>query len=266
MRAVRSGTGTRVAGRRQSLLSRAAGRAAVIASVWLALLAPPHAFGTEHPRVALVFEHAGASLAELAPIYAMHEPFGLGIFPHMRDSAEIARTAAAHGLTPILHLPLEPVHAGDLGPVTGTVWVRMTDAEIARVVEGDLDSVPGVVGVSNHAGSLATADRRVMTAVLGVLRARGLWFLENPETAESVDVETARRLGVPTVTTTTYLDIPPDHIADKVRGLIALAERQGWAVAGAHISTGAPDVVQRMLPEFRRAGITFVPVTEFLTR
>ncbi len=239
---------------------------ALLGVVCLGLPAPLPARGTGHPRVALVFEHAGASLAELTPIYAMHEPFGLGIFPRMRYSAEIARTAAAHGLTPILHLPLEPIHPADLGPVTGTVWVRMTDAQITRVVEQDLDSVPGVVGVNNHAGSRATADRRVMTAVLRVVKARGLWFNENPEIQESVVHQVARSLDMPIVVTTTYLDIPPDHITQKVRTLIATAKQQGAAVAAAHISTGAPEVVKSMLPEFGRAGIVFVPITEFLAR
>lgn len=241
-------------------------RLALICAACLGLLVPLSASGASHPRVALVFEHAGASLDELVPIYAMHEPFGLGIFPNMRYSAEIARTAASHGVTPILHLPLEPIHPADLGPVSGTVWVRMTDAQIARAVEQDLESVSGVVGVSNHAGSRATADRRVMAAVLRAVKARGLWFNENPETRESVVRQVARRLDVPIVVTTTYLDIPPDHIAQKVRALIATAKQRGAAVAAAHISTGAPEVVRSMLPEFRQAGIVFAPITEFLAR
>ncbi len=241
-------------------------RLALIAAFCLGVLVPRAASGTAHPRVALIFDHAGASLAELAPIYAMHEPFGLGIFPNMRYSAEIARTAAARGLTPMLHLPLEPNHPGDLGPVTGTVWVRMTDPEIARVVERDLDSVPGVVAVSNHAGSRATADRRVMTVVLRTIKARGLWFNENPETPRSIVRDVARQLGVPIVVTGTYLDIPPDHIAEQVRALIAEAKLRGSVVAAAHVATGAPAVIQHMLPEFRKAGIVFVPVTAFLQR
>jgi len=194
----------------------------------------------------------------------MHEPFGLGIFPHMRYSAAIARAAAAHGLIPILHLPMEPRNPLDLGPVTGTVWVRMIDAQIARVVEDDLASVPGVVGVNNHAGSRATADPRVVDAVLQVVKARGLWFQENRETPGSAVPEIARRLGMRTLVVTTYLDIPPADIDAKVRALIATAVRRGGAVAAAHITTGAPQAIRRHMPEFRRAGITFVPVTEFL--
>lgn len=235
------------------LLVLAASRAGAIASP------------STHPRVALVFEHAGASLSDLAPIYAMHQPFGLGIFPHMRFSAQIAREAPSHGLTPILHLPIEPIHPADLGPVTGIVWVRMTDPEIRRVVAGDLDSVPGVVGVSNHAGSRGTADVRVMTDVLGVVGARRLWFEENRTNAASVASDVARQVGVRTVLITTYLDDPPVDMPGKVRALIETARRQGWAVAAAHITTGAPLVVARLLPEFRAAGIEFVPITTYLT-
>jgi polysaccharide deacetylase 2 family uncharacterized protein YibQ len=230
----------------------------------LASLGPPLAAAALHPRVAIVFEHAGASLDDMRPIYAMHEPFGLGIFPHQRYSAEIVRDAAAHGLTPMLHLPLESIHPADVGPVGGVVWVRMSDAEITRTVEGDLASVPGLAGVSSHAGSRATADRRVMTAVLRVLRARGLWFQENRTTPNSVAIDAARAVGVPAVLVTTYLDDPPTGIDAKVRALLATAVRQGWAIAGAHITTGAPEIVARHLPEFREAGVVFVSITQFV--
>ena len=230
-----------------------------------ALSGPSVAGSAPHPRVAIVFEHAGVSLDDLKPIYAMHEPFGLGIFPHQRYSAQIVRDARAHGLTPMLHLPLEALNAADVGPVRGVVTVHMSDAEITRIVEGDLASVPGLAGVSSHAGSRATADRRVMLAVLNVLKARGLWFQENRTTPRSVALDAARAAGVRSVLVTTYLDDPPTDMDRKVLALLAAAQRQGWAVAGAHITTGAPQVVARHLAEFREAGVVFVPITTFLS-
>ncbi|HEV2440299.1 MAG TPA: divergent polysaccharide deacetylase family protein [bacterium] len=242
----------------------------IVITLGLAWLCPQpgalsSAAGAAHPRVAIVFEHAGVSLDDLKPIYAMHQPFGLGIFPHQRYSAQIVRDAAAHGLTPLLHLPLEPLRPADLGPVTGIVWVRMADADIARTVAGDLDSVPGVVGVTSHAGSRATADRRVMTAVLKTIKARGVWFQENRTTSRSVALDVARTVGVRSVLVTTYLDDPPTNIDAKVLALLATAVRQGWAVAGAHITTGAPQIVARHLAEFQDAGVVFVPITQFVT-
>lgn len=230
----------------------------------LLLVALPAARADAPPRVAIVFEHAGGSLAELAPIYAMRQPFGLGIFPRMRYSAQIAREAAAHGLTPVLHLPLESRNPADMGNVPGAVWVRMTDAQIEHVVEEDLASARGVVGVSNHAGSRATADRRVMAAVLRTVKARGLWFEENRTTPASVASDIAAGLGMRVVLVTTYLDDPPVNIEGKVRALIATARKQGVAIAVGHITTGTPQVVRRLLPEFRRAGVVFVPPTAFL--
>lgn len=238
---------------------------AVAIVVGLLGLCPQAGTGAAHPRVAIVFEHAGASLDDLKPIYAMHQPFGLGIFPHQRYSAQIVREAFAHGLTPILHLPLEPIHPADLGPVTGIVWIRMAGPEITRTVEGDLDSVPGVVAVSNHAGSRATADRRVMSAVLNVVKARGLWFEENRTTPHSVVGEVARADGVKSLLITTYLDDPPTGIDAKVHALVGLAVRRGWAVAGAHVTTGAPEIVARHLAEFHDAGVVFVPITQFVS-
>jgi uncharacterized protein len=228
-------------------------------------LCPTPGTSAARPRVSIVFEHAGASLDDLRPIFAMHQPFGLGIFPHQRYSAQIVRDAAAHGLTPMLHLPLEPRRPADLGPVSGVVWVRMSDADIARTVEGDLASVPGIVGVSSHAGSRATADRRVMTAVLNVVKAHGLLFQENRTTPNSIALDVARAAGMRTVLVTTYLDDPPTNIDAKVRALLATAVRQGWAVAGAHITTGAPEIVARHLGEFQDAGVVFVPITQFVT-
>ena len=238
----------------------------VLLTIGLPLAAArPSAGVAAPPRVAIVFEHAGPSLTDLDPIYAMHQPFGLGIFPRMRYSAQIARDAVAHGLVPILHLPMESRNPADMGPVPGAVWVKMTDAEIARVVEDDLASTTGVVGVSNHAGSRATADRRVMAAALRAVKANGLWFEENRTTEASVAAEVAAGLGMRTVLITTYLDDPPVDIEAKVRALIAAARRQGTAIAAAHITTGTPRIVERLLPEFQRAGIVFVPITEFLT-
>ncbi len=77
---------------------------------------------------------------------------------------------------------------------------------------------------------------------------------------------------------TRYLDVKGGHIAyddvgegplsdDRMAteaALIATATTRGSVVAVAHITTGAPQVVRRLLPEFQRAGVVFVPVTEFL--
>lgn len=48
-----------------------------------------------------------------------------------------------------------------------------------------------------------------------------------------------------------------------MRRVLCLIGDDGRA-AVAHITTGPPQIVRRLLPELNRAGIVFVPVTEFL--
>jgi polysaccharide deacetylase 2 family uncharacterized protein YibQ len=104
-----------------------------------------------------------------------------------------------------------------------------------------------------------------MSAVLEVIRANGLWFQENRTTPNSVALDLARAVGIRTVLVTTYLDDPPTGIDAKVLALLHTAVSRGWAIAGAHITTGAPEIVARHLDEFRDAGVVFVPITSFLT-
>jgi len=131
----------------------------LLAAFLLAVLlgVSPGAGAPVRPRVTIVFEHAGSSLTDLAPIYAMHLPFGLGIFPKMRYSAQVARQAADHGLTPMLHLPMEARHPPDMGDVPGAVWVRMTDAEIWAMVEEDLANAEGAERVARAVSDLPIA-------------------------------------------------------------------------------------------------------------
>jgi len=104
-----------------------------------------------------------------------------------------------------------------------------------------------------------------MRATLAVIKAHGLWFEENRNSPRSVATVVARAMGVRTIPVSAYLDQPPSGIAAQLRGLIATARRQGWAVGVGHIATGTPQVVRRLLPEFDRAGVEIVPATEFLT-
>ena len=94
---------------------------------------------------------------------------------------------------------------------------------------------------ANPAISRATADRRVMLAVLRTVRARGLWFEENQTTAASVASDVAAQLGMPVVLVTI---LPaPLHRHDRLCG------RKGCA-AGQQRSSQQhrPYVFHRFLP------------------
>src|SRR6185436_2800697 len=118
-------------------------------------------------------------------------------------------------------------------PGPGVVLRSQSEEQITQTVEADLASVPGAVGVNNHMGSAATADDRVMRAVVRVLARRGLFFLDSRTTGATVAREAARKERVPAVSRRVFLDDVATEAAvgKALDELVARARAEGSAVA-----------------------------------
>lgn len=203
---------------------------------------------------------------DLEEIIALGRPVTVAVLPGLRYSREVAERARAAGLEVFLHLPLEPEDpAMHLGP--GGVTVAMSDTEIAATVRAGLDAVPGAVGVNNHMGSRGTADPRVMRAVLAVVKERNLLFVDSVTSPRSIAAALASEMGIPAASRHVFLDNEedPEAIRTQIRRTIALARRQGSAVAIGHAQRLTAQVLREVLDEFDRAGIVLVPASA-LTR
>lgn len=213
-------------------------------------------------RVAIIFDDAGGDLAQLEAILALDRPVTVSVLPGLRFSREIALRAQEAGLDVLLHLPLEAQDEGRaLGP--GGITSTMSDEEIAQVVTADLQVVPGAVGINNHMGSKGTADERVMRVVLGVVKSRGLIFVDSVTSPNSVAGRLAAELQVPTAARAVFLDNrnQPDAIRVQMRLLISTALQRKEAVAIGHATRLTPRVLSEMLAEFDRQEIALVPVS-----
>lgn len=216
-------------------------------------------------RVAIVFDDAGGSLADVEAIIEIGRPVAVAVLPGLAYSGEVARRARAAGLEVLLHLPIE---ADDdtkaLGP--GAVTVAMSDDEIRAAVRAGLASVPGAVGVNNHMGSKGTADRRVVRAILEVVRDRHLFFLDSRTTVETVVEPVAAELGVPVARRLVFLDNDEHEVAirEQVRRLVATARERGTAIAIGHAPRQTPRIVAGMVEEIERAGVAIVPVSTLM--
>jgi polysaccharide deacetylase 2 family uncharacterized protein YibQ len=214
------------------------------------------------PRVAVIFDDAGYSLRAAREVMDLPRPVTISILPDLPFSTPIAEEAERRGVQVILHLPVQPDNPGiDIGP--GGVTVAMTDGAIARTVAADFATVPGAVGTNNHMGSRGTADPRVMRAVLGVVRARRLFFIDSMTSPRSVAAETAREMGVPTAVRAVFLDNEDTdtYVRAQFHALIRVAQTRGEAIAIGHVGKVTARVLREMLPEFDEADIRFVPVS-----
>lgn len=213
-------------------------------------------------RVAIIFDDAGGSLADLEEIIALGRPATVAVLPGLRYSREVAERARAAGLEVFLHLPLEPDDPGKrMGP--GGITVAMSDEEITAAVRAGLAAVPGAVGVNNHMGSKGTADPRVMRAVLAVVKERNLLFVDSVTSPRTVGAVLASELGIRTASRHVFLDNEDDPAAIRaqLRRTIAVARAQGAAVAIGHAQRQTAQVLRQMLGELDRAGIVLVPAS-----
>ena len=132
--------------------------------------------------------------------------------------------------------------------------------EVGSLLAGMLDTVPHVVGVNNHEGSLATADPSLMAAVMGFLRQRNLFFIDSRTTAATVAYDAARRAGVRAASRNVFLDDVESRAA--ILRQLDLAARdateQGSAIAIGHPHPATLAALAQALPQLESRGIHLV--------
>ncbi len=217
------------------------------------------------PRVAIIFDDAGYSMRAAQEVMELGRPVTISVLPDLPYSTAIAEASPRHGVQVILHLPVQPDNPSiTLGP--GGVTVDMSDEEIERTVAGDLATVPAAVGANNHMGSRGTSDPRVMRAVIRVIKARHLFFVDSLTSPHSVAARVAREMNVPTAVRAVFLDNQDDetYVHGQLLMLIKIAQDRGQAIAIGHVGKVTARVLREMLPEFDEAGIRFVPVSQLV--
>ncbi|HVN68843.1 MAG TPA: divergent polysaccharide deacetylase family protein [Candidatus Binatia bacterium] len=221
----------------------------------------PHA-----PRLALIVDDCGQWIDTERGFIALDIPITLSVLPDVPYTGEIAREAGDAGKGVMLHLPMETLSGLNPGP--GKVTTEMTDAQIVSQVEADLAQVPFARGVNNHEGSKASADPRVMKAVLGVLAQRGdLFFVDSRTSSASVGEETARSLGVPTASRDVFIDNRAEvaYTEAQLLDAAAIAKRTGSAIAIGHPRPTTLEAVRALVPRLEAEGIDFVLAQDIAT-
>ncbi|MBV8530895.1 MAG: divergent polysaccharide deacetylase family protein [Candidatus Eremiobacteraeota bacterium] len=217
-------------------------------------------------KLALIVDDCGQWIDTERGFIALDIPLTVSILPDVPYTAEIANEAADAGKGIMLHLPMETLSGLNPGP--GKVTTEMSDAQIVTQVQDDLAQVPLARGVNNHEGSKASADPRVMRAVIGVLADRGgLFFIDSRTNAASVGEQTAQALGVPSAGRDVFLDNRADVAYSEAQLLAAaeIAKRQGRAIAIGHPRPTTLAAVRAMIPRLEAAGIQFVLAGDLVT-
>lgn len=220
-------------------------------------------------RIVLILDDVGYDPAAAKRAAALPATISFAVIPgtpHARSSAEFL---AARGFEILCHLPMEPVGYPEVSPGDGAILMSLADDEIRRRTTALFRQVPHAIGVNNHMGSAATADRRVMENVLHSIRAEGVFFVDSRTSGRSVAERTARQLGIPTVGRDVFLDDDPSEAAIRrqLRELSDVAARSGRiTVAIGHLYPSTLRVLSEELPRMKAAGYQFLPASAAVAR
>jgi polysaccharide deacetylase 2 family uncharacterized protein YibQ len=219
------------------------------------------------PKVAIVIDDWGYNLRYVKLLEQIDVPVTVSVLPNLRYSTRIAETARDLGKKVILHLPLEPEQgAKKISLEQDTITSGMSEEEIVKTLNLALASVPYAQGVSNHMGSRATGDNRIMEVIFGELKKKRLFFLDNLVTGKSVCEELAAKMRVRFVSRNFFLDNSNDteYIREQFDKVMESALESGSALAVGHARPATLKVLKDMISPMREKGIEFVFVEDLI--
>jgi polysaccharide deacetylase 2 family uncharacterized protein YibQ len=190
----------------------------------------------ELPRIALIIDDLGYDLDMAISFFQLDLPLTFSVLPIAPHTKTIVQEANRRGRELMLHLPMEPKNYPSLNPGPGALLTEMSETEIRRTLEVDLSRVEGSRGVNHHMGSRFTERNDKMGIVLRELKKRNLFYIDSRTTKETVALETAKKMGLPSARRHVFLDneLSSKRIKFQLERLLGMARRSGTAIGIAH--------------------------------
>ena len=225
----------------------------------LASLALLSSLSADAGRLAIVVDDIGYSRDAGERVLALPKAISIAVLPFTPHAMALAQRAQAIGRDVLLHQPLESEDES-FRPIR-TLMLNMSPDDIKKEVEAALNAIPGVKGVSNHTGSRFTQDVPSMNALMSVVSARGLFFLDSRTTARTVAMRVASKWGVPALRRDVFLDHDREMEAIEAafEQALRIANGRGYAVLIAHPHDITLEFLEKRLAKLEET--TLVPLS-----
>ena len=215
------------------------------------------------PAITLVIDDMGVMHPYTAQAVALPGPLTLAWFPFARELPAKVAAAAVRGNEAMLRMPMQAY--SDSIKQTGPNPLRIDlPPEVNRALLREaIAAVPGIVGVNNHMGSVATRDPLLMELVAREVQAHGMLFLDSVVVPHSVALCCAELAGVPAAARDVFIDnvANPAVIWGQLAATEAFARRHGHAIAIAHPRPGTLAALEVWLPTLQAKGFALWPLS-----
>jgi len=216
-------------------------------------------------QIFLVIDDAGLDVAETRQFLEIPVPMSIAVLPHLANSSDVCAEIRRYpDKEIILHQPME---AYDTESDTGPGAIRNTNRpeDVASILDRNLASVRGAVGINNHMGSRITENDVLMTEVLRYCQARGLFFLDSKTSYNSQVPRVARREHMHLEARDVFLDVQHDResIRKAWESTVSKAQANGYVISIGHIwSKETAAAIRDSYQTLINQGYTFHKVSE----
>jgi len=218
------------------------------------------------PRIAIIIDDLGWQLAAGQRAINLPGPVACAVLPETPLGARVAELAHANGKDVLLHLPLESVDYEGPGE-PGAIMLDTSRQQFAELIAADLATVPHVIGINSHRGSLLTRHPGHMRWLMEEIAAReGLFFVDSYTTHLSIALDAAAEAGIRARRRDVFLDsdAAPQSVAREFERLKSLARKQGSAIGIGHPYAATLAFLEAALPELENEGIRLVGIRELV--
>ncbi|MCW8876867.1 MAG: divergent polysaccharide deacetylase family protein [Kangiellaceae bacterium] len=217
---------------------------------FIALLSPAQANDLERnyasanqakPKISIVVDDLGDNSIIAKQITELPVNLTMAILPKTPHAQKISNWAHQNGHEVIMHLPMEASSRPDLlGP--GAIFSDMSQDQITDIILENARSIPHLVGINNHMGSLLTKDVEKMTWVMSLAKSQNWYFLDSKTSEESIAQDIALKNGLPNLGRDIFLDHHsesqkgelPKIIKLRMNRALSIAQREGHVVVICH--------------------------------
>ncbi len=223
------------------------------------------AVAAERPKIALIIDDMGAQQALGLAALQLPGAVTYSFLPFAPYTQQLASLAYQQNKELMLHMPMQAIEPEKWE--AGELKLSMTQAELADLVQRQLQEIPYIAGVNNHKGSLVTQDYASMRDIMQLLvaaRGHSLYFVDSLTTSQSIAQQVALEFGLASRARDVFLDHnAPDTaiVRQQFRQLIILARRYGSALGIAHPRPNTLKVLRDELPNMAALGVQLVPVS-----
>jgi uncharacterized protein len=216
-----------------------------------------------HPKIAIVIDDLGGENKISKELLHWDLSLTFSILPFAPYSKTLAEEAHRRGKEIILHLPMEPRGYPEIKPGKGVLLQEMDESKLLHQLSKDIEAVPYIKGVSNHMGSRLMEDPEKIRIVFSELKRRGLFFLDNRTTPQTVGLQVAQSIGLKAMERTLFIDHSSGEgeIKEKLERLIQFSLLTGKAIGIGHPHPSTLKSLKEMIPKMKEKGIEIVPLS-----